>query len=81
MAKKTAPISDVSPLTGLRGLDLSHVIAGPFATLYLAQLSAEVTKVEKPGGGKVMRASPRGIPVTLLWAKPLATLFNPPGHP
>ena len=50
----------MSPLTGLRVLDFSHVIAGPFATLYLAQLGAEVTKVEKPDGGDVMRASPTG---------------------
>ena len=47
----------MSPPTGLRVLDLSHVIAGPFATLDLAQLGAEVTKVDKPGG-KVMHASP-----------------------
>ena len=50
MDKTTEPISDMSPLTGLRVLDFSHVIAGPFATLYLAQLGAEVTKGEKPMG-------------------------------
>jgi len=60
LANTTAPISDMSPLTGLRVLDFSHVIAGPFATLYLAQLGADVTKVEKPDGGDVMRASPTG---------------------
>lgn len=60
MANATAPISDMTPLIGLRVLDFSHVIAGPFATLYLAQLGAEGTKVEKPGGGDVMRASPTG---------------------
>ena len=50
----------MTPLIGLRVLDLSHVIAGPFATLDLAQLGAEVTKVDKPGGGKVMHAPPLG---------------------
>ena len=48
------------PLRGVRVLDFSHVIAGPFATFYLAQLGADVTKVEKPGGGDVMRRSGTG---------------------
>lgn len=47
-------------LRGVRVLDFSHVIAGPFATLQLAQLGAHVTKVEKPGGGDVMRRSGSG---------------------
>jgi crotonobetainyl-CoA:carnitine CoA-transferase CaiB-like acyl-CoA transferase len=47
----------MKPLTGLKVLDFSHVIAGPLATFYLAQLGADVTKVEKPGGGDVLRGS------------------------
>ena len=48
------------PLEGVRVLDMSHVIAGPLASLYLAQLGAEVIKIEAPLGGEVMRASKAG---------------------
>jgi crotonobetainyl-CoA:carnitine CoA-transferase CaiB-like acyl-CoA transferase len=47
-------------LRDVRVLDFSHVIAGPFATFHLAQMGALVTKVEKPGGGDVMRRSAAG---------------------
>ncbi|RZL88034.1 MAG: CoA transferase [Variovorax sp.] len=48
------------PLEGVRVIDMSHVIAGPLASLYLAQLGAEVIKIEPPQGGEVMRASKDG---------------------
>ncbi|MGH8443445.1 MAG: CaiB/BaiF CoA transferase family protein [Nevskiaceae bacterium] len=45
-------------LTGVRVLDLSRLLPGPFCSLYLAQLGAEVIKIEEPGGGDYARESP-----------------------
>jgi len=56
-----APHLPPDALRGVRVLDFSHVIAGPFATFHLAQMGAEVTKVEKPGGGDVMRRTAAGL--------------------
>jgi formyl-CoA transferase len=45
------------PLHGIVVLDFSHVIAGPFATYYLATLGARVIKVENPHRGDSLRRS------------------------
>ena len=46
------------PLSGIRVLDLSRVLAGPFCSMVLGDLGAEVLKVEEIGGGDQTRAIP-----------------------
>jgi CoA:oxalate CoA-transferase len=46
------------PLSGIRVLDFSEGAQGPYAAALLADMGAEVIKVERPGRGDLMRESP-----------------------
>ena len=46
------------PLDGILVLDLTHVLAGPFASTQLADFGAKVIKVERPGTGDDTRSFP-----------------------
>ena len=52
-------MASVLPLQGMKVLDFTHMMAGPFCTMLLADMGADVVKIEKPDGGDdIRRAGP-----------------------
>ena len=49
------------PLSGIRVIDFTHALAGPFCTMLLGHLGAEIIKIEPPGGDRARRSwMPKG---------------------
>jgi len=53
-----AAVAHTSPLAGMRVIDLSQQLPGPYCTLMLSGLGARVTKVEPPSGDAARRIDP-----------------------
>src|SRR5689334_12472824 len=68
--RSTAASNPLGPLSGLRVLAMEQAVAGPLCTRHLADLGAEVIKIERPGGGDFARyydTSVKGMSSYFVW--------------
>src|SRR6187455_905440 len=63
-------------LSGVRVLDLSRLLPGAFATLMLAELGADVIKVEDPAGGDPIRQLPPFVNPQGAFAAPGRSVYD-----
>lgn len=77
------------PLAGVRVVDFSHFLSGPYCTQILADFGAEVWKIEKPNGGDDFARTSRQTwavnrwatsgPTATKWASRLTSTARPAG--
>jgi crotonobetainyl-CoA:carnitine CoA-transferase CaiB-like acyl-CoA transferase len=58
MPRSSGPPTGDLPLTGVRVIDLTRVLAGPLCTMLLGDMGAEIIKIEDPGHGDDTREWP-----------------------